>query len=185
MKPDDTCANREDFKPPPHIVGVLEDELKVKVDGEEAIAYLQSKEFGVYSEGCVILDPIEALYLIRRGVLEVKDREGRALSFEKYLARFSEKESDAWVKLEVYTDLRKRGLYVKPSYTREASFLVDKKKKGKLERYIVYIFTEGKRIGFAELEKAFERAMASNRKLVIAVVDKEGNVSFYTVTKMR
>lgn len=185
MKPDNAGASKEDFKPPPHIVGVLEDDFKVKVDDEKAVAYLQSREFGIQTEDGIVLDPIEALYLMRRGVLEVRDREGHELSFAELLTKFSEKERDAWIKLEVYTDLRKRGLYVKPSYTREASFLVDKKKKGKLERYIVYIFAEGKRIGFAELEKAFERAMASNRELVIAVVDKEGNVSFYTVTKMR
>ncbi len=169
---------------PPRMVGVLGKDLKVRIRDAAAIGYLVSKEFGVRENEHVALDPVEALYLLRRGALVVKDEQGRELTFADLVTIYSEKDPELWVKLEIYADLRKRGLYAKPSYMPGPVFLVDRKKKDKVERFIVYVFIEGRRIGFTELEKAFERARASGRELVVAVVDKEGNVSYYRVTKM-
>jgi len=39
------------------------------------------------------------------------------------------------------------------------------------------------RIGFRELEGYIRRALESRRELVLAIVDKDGNISYYKVEK--
>ncbi len=169
---------------PPEITGILSEGLKVVVPSSEEVEYLKSREYGIVVGEEVMLEPVEALYLVKRGILKVKDQEGKTLGFEEYLLKIAEKDGDIWIKLEVYSDLRKRGLQVKPGYAEGLVFLLDRKKKGKVKGYMVYVFREGVKIGFPELEKAFTRAIESGREPVVAIVDKEGNVSYYVMSKM-
>jgi tRNA-intron endonuclease len=48
---------------------------------------------------------------------------------------------------------------------------------------MVLCLEEGVRIGFKELEGYIRRALEARRELVLAIVDKDGNVSYYAVER--
>ncbi|MEM2617261.1 MAG: hypothetical protein QXL64_07020, partial [Thermofilaceae archaeon] len=103
-------------------------------------------------------------------------------SLEELARRAAALDPGFWVKLNVYTDLRSRGLRVLP--LEGALVLLVERRSGEGERrYIVLCLEEGVRIGFKELEAFIRKALESKREPVLAIVDKEGNVSYYTVEK--
>jgi len=163
--------------------GVLRSDDFTVVKDEEAVKFLKSKGYGIPEDDVVLLNPVEALYLTYREVLEVFDTEGVKLSFEALLRRFSSKEKDLWLEFIVYSDLRRRGFIVRRAAS-PLTFFVDKGGESKSKRYLVACLREGVRIGFEELETFFRRSTESDRELVVAIVDKEGNISYYIVEKI-
>ncbi|HDJ96909.1 MAG TPA: hypothetical protein ENG54_00400 [Thermofilum sp.] len=164
--------------------GTLKDDMNCVVTDPAAVAYLSEKRYGMMSEHGILLEPLEALYLLRRGNLILKDAKGSTVEFKQLLIEIARKDPDIWVKLELYTDLRKRGFYVRTGFSEGIVFLVDQKKGEKFKKYLVYGFTEGKRVGFSEFEEVFRRAIESGREPLIAVIDKESNITYYSVSKM-
>jgi len=71
----------------------------------------------------LLLSPLEAVYLARKGLLEVVDAEGKPLSPRELEGRIL---ADDRMKLlyRVYEDLRERGLIVKPGMKFGADFAV-------------------------------------------------------------
>ncbi|ABL77720.1 tRNA intron endonuclease [Thermofilum pendens] len=152
----------------------------VRVLDKEFAEQLYQRGYGMLSGEILELTLVEAAYLVYREMLKVKDDQGRTLSFPEIVRLASNFDPDFWVKLNVYTDLRNRALPAKPGVN-PYEFLVDWKKKGKPRRLLVRILREGTRVSFPEFEDMFRRALESDRELVIAIVDKEGVVTYYTV----
>jgi tRNA intron endonuclease len=165
----------------PHeaVEGVLEgDRVEVK-NGEE----LAERGFGVQAGESLWLSLVEAAYLVDKGELRVvEDGEKREIGFEDLVRRASSVDSSFWQKLVVYTDLRDRGLRAQP-LEGTSLILAERKVKEGERRYMVLCLEEGVRIGFRELEGYIRRALESRRELVLAIVDKDGNISYYKVEK--
>ncbi|MEM4020199.1 MAG: hypothetical protein QXG57_08245 [Thermofilaceae archaeon] len=143
---------------------------------------LAEKGYGVVREEGLELTLVEAAYLLDRGELSLADESGRSVSLEELARRAAALDPGFWVKLNVYTDLRSRGLRALP--LEGAPVLLVERRSGEGERrYLVLCLEEGVRIGFKELEAFIRRALESKREPVLAIVDKEGNVSYYTVEK--
>lgn len=160
------------------VEGVLRSD-HVEVRGGSA---LSERGFGVQGGESLRLSLIEAAYLVDKGELRVVSEEGRSLSFEDLVKLASLSDRSFWPKLVVYTDLRDRGLRVQP--LEGTPLMLAERKVVKEERkYLVLCLEEGVRIGFKELEGYMRRALESRRELVLAIVDKDGNVSYYTVEK--
>jgi tRNA-intron endonuclease len=170
-----------DALPMPHeaVEGVLEgDRVEVK-NGEE----LAERGFGVQAGESLWLSLVEAAYLVDKGELRVvEDGEKREIGFEDLVRRASSVDSSFWQKLVVYTDLRDRGLRAQP-LEGTSLILAERKVKEGERRYMVLCLEEGVRIGFRELEGYIRRALESRRELVLAIVDKDGNISYYKVEK--
>ncbi len=152
---------------------------KVVVKDSAAVEFLAQRGYGIPRGGVLELELVEAAYLASRGMIAVED-EGRRLSFIDLVELGSREDPDFWVKLNVYTDLRNRALVVMPGVT-SYELLVDWKRRDSARRFLVRIVKEGVRISFADLEEMHRRALESDRELVLAIVDKEGVVTYYTV----
>ena len=162
------------------IKGVLKGD-KVVVDGGEE---LEERGYGRREGGNLVLSLIEAAYLVDKGDLEVVSEDGAVLSFEELIRMAAINDSSFWVKLLVYSDLRYRGLRARPLESAFPAFLVEKKVREGEKRYLVLCLEEGARIGFKDVEAYLRRAMEARRELVFAIVDKEGNISYYRVEKV-
>lgn len=145
-----------------------------------AIDFLSSRGYGLLREAELQLDLVEAAYLVYRGLLVVEDEKRGRLSFADLISVGSLCDSEYWVKLNVYTDLRNRALVVMPGIS-SSEFLVDWKRKDGARRFLVRILHEGSKISFSDFEEMHRRALESDRELVVAIVDKEGVITYYTV----
>ena len=164
------------------IRGVLV-EGKVLIKDASAASELENKGYGTRINGVFTLNLIEATYLVDKGNLQVVNEEGENLSFSELARIGAQMDRYFWPKLSVYTDLRQRGL--KPRlFSDRLEFLVDKKVKEGEHRYLISILFEGHRIGFTDIEFLIKRALEARRKLVAAIMDKEGNISYYTIDKV-
>lgn len=152
---------------------------RVEVPGD---AELAERGFGTARNGSVELSLIEAAYLVDRGELQVVGDDGRTLSFEELVRMGPLTDPDFWAKLVVYTDLRARGLTARPIEGLPA-LLAERKAGDGEKRYFMVCVKEGIRLGFRELEAYIRRVHESKRELVLAIVDKDGNVSYYTVER--
>ena len=139
-----------------------------------SVLYEQSG-FGRMLKDGVRLSPVEALYLVYRGRIEIPDFE-----FDSLLVHFS---SDPHFirSFMVYRDLRERGYVVQ---TGPQDFRVFRRgeKPGKGESlYMVRVLSERDIIDFADVRHEVQ-ATANMRKLhVLAVVDDEFELTYYEV----
>jgi tRNA-intron endonuclease len=133
------------------------------------------------------LQPFEALYLVERqkiSVIEEETKERRV--FRELLMSFSEEDPDIWTRYIVYRDLRTRGFVAKGGEGPGIDFLVYERGSfgKKVPRYGVYTVWEGSKVPVEHLGKALDKATESGRILRLAVVDRRGEIIYYTLSSM-
>ena len=88
----------------------------VWVTDKDRYGELEESGYGAREGKELTLREYEALYLLYAKKLDLKDKEGEKLGFEK-LAEFAQKKAgDAWTKFVIYRDLRSRGYIVKEGF---------------------------------------------------------------------
>ncbi len=164
--------------PPATVQGVLKGPRVVA----PLVGELVEKGYGIPRDGELELNLVEAAYLVDRGELTVVGSDGRQLGFRELVEAGSSQDPDFWVKLNVYSDLRNRGL--RAQVVEGTRVILAGKKSGEGERrFMILCLEEGVRIGFKELDAFIRRALESRREPALAIVDKEGNVSYYLVER--
>lgn len=152
---------------------------------DEAKALHDAGHFGEYTkDGELWLTDVEGLYLLEKGRIKVENSKGSALSFDEAVKALASKDPQLWVKYLVYSDLRRRGSVVKPGFKKGAEFRVYKRgaEAGKEEaKYIVHGITEGNILDLQELLKLLREARNLRKELVLAIVDRQGEVAYYSV----
>lgn len=138
--------------------------------------------FGEFEGDRLILSDVEALFLVDKEKIIVIDENGRILSFKDLVYRLSEKNENLWLKYLLYSDLRRRGYIVKEGYGGDLEFRVYRRGAtiGKEPaKYLVYGLVEGRTISISELRNISNRAKLSNKDLIIAVIDRQGEITYY------
>jgi len=162
---------------------------RVLVPSREGANRIYGMGFGsmLESEEGLTLSPCDALYLLERGKIEVLDAsDGSTLSFSDLLSRFMEADERIWTRYLIYRDLRSRGYVVRGGVGLGIDFQVyGKGEFGKaMPRYIVLGLCEGESRPLSELLKAVEESESMGRELKLAVLDRRGEVIYYTVKRM-
>ncbi|MHA1819875.1 MAG: tRNA-intron lyase [Promethearchaeota archaeon] len=132
----------------------------------------------------IVLEPIEALYLIERGKLDLKDESGVELDFNKLLEISMEQDTLIWDKYVVYRDIRHRGYIIRIGWIGQADFRVFERgaKFGKASaKYIYYVIKEGISVELSKLERLIYRAFKERKDLVLAIFDRLGDSTFYKI----
>ncbi len=160
---------------------LLED--KVVVDDETSMSKLQQKGFGKKAGDRLELSFLEALYLVERGSISV-EVDGGGLTPEDVAKRTGEK--DFGLRYRVYRDLRERGYVVKTGFKFGAHFRVYERGAfpGEHSNYLVHAVPESHHLSFPEVARAVRLAQGVKKSLVFAVVDEEGDVTYYTLGRM-
>jgi tRNA-intron endonuclease len=171
--------------PKPQIKGEVAD-CFVVVRSDDAIALRQLGYYGeVGDRGELVLDPVEAAYLLERGLLVVEN-EGRQLSFSEFSSLMMNKDPRFWLKYLVYSDLKRRGYIVKPGFSQDYVELRLYKRGAEVgkegAKYLVFGVAEGTPMDLRTIIEKAREARNLRKELIIAVIDSQGEVCYYTIT---
>ena len=155
--------------------GILADK-GVRIAEKSSIDALTSRGYGTLEDEVFTLTFYEALYLADKGMLEVKDEKGNAVSFQNLLHRYEALNENAWVSYMVYRDLRSRGYVAREGFGAGIEFRVyERGGYGKdTAPYLVLSIQEGKTLGVEELADALQRCQSQKKELILAVMNRRG-----------
>jgi tRNA-intron endonuclease len=163
----------------------------------KVVVWDESQANQLYQSGCygkplsggkLQLAPVEALYLMDRGKLKVFGEDGRELGFKELSEMFADVDRDIMLKYLVYSDLRSRGYVVKTGLKFGAHFRVYDRgeKPGEAHsKFLVHAVPEGIRLTPTEIARAVRLAHSVRKKIMWGIVDDEGDVTYYTLTRER
>jgi len=131
------------------------------------------------------LAPVEALYLVKRGRIEVLDEQSTPKDFRSLLTALNPATRQLWTDYLVYSDLRDRGYIVRPGFTQGGSFRLYKRGTEVGEeaaKSLVYVLSEGKPITVLRLSEIAREARTLRKEPIFAVVDSQGDLTYYSMT---
>lgn len=161
-------------------------EKGVRVKAKSKIEELKAKGYGIDENGELLLNFCEALHLMDRGLLEVKDEKGDMIGFQELL-QFSEKfDENIWAEYMVYRDLRARGYVVRQGFGMGVDFRVyERGDYGKdTAKYLVLTLQEGKPITLEELTQIVRQCQSLKKELIVAVMSRRGEIVYYSVSQL-
>jgi tRNA-intron endonuclease, archaea type len=139
-------------------------------------------------DGRVILSMVEAYFLIEKEKLEVFDARNRVITDEQFLKRAKRKQPTFTTKFAVFRDLRDRGYIVKTALKFGADFRVyDRgvKPGDDHARWVVFPVHESSVLTWHEFSAKNRVAHSTKKRLLLGVVDDEGDVSYWETKWIR
>lgn len=161
--------------------GRLMDDYVIIEEEREASQIYNKGYFGnPQSGGALKLNLIEALFLFEGGRLEIK-RNNRRMSFVRLFRYANNLYPDFEIKYIVYRDLRMRGYIVKPD-VQPAHFRVFPRggKPSKTpSKFWIYAASERGMFDLGGMVSQIRRVLRARKKLLIGIVDEEGDLTYY------
>lgn len=184
----ETCTDEKKTKKVV-VKGILTETRVMTESSDEAREFYNQSRFGTIADsGKVELSLLEALYLVEKGRLEVKSEAGRKVSFESYIKKARKVEPNFWIRYIVFKDMRNRGYIIKTALKFGADFRVYDRgiKPGEDHaRWIVYPVHEGSTLTWHEFSAKNRVAHSTKKKLLMAIVDAESDVTYYSISWTR
>jgi tRNA-intron endonuclease len=144
--------------------------------------------FGEMEGERLILAPVEALYLTEKRRIKVRAAGGKAASgFESLLGRFKKQDKDIDIKYAVFRDLRMKGYVARTGLKYGTYFRVYEKgiRVGEgHSAWLVQPVREGWKTDSYDFARAVRLAHSVRKKMIWAVVDTEGDVTYYKLERM-
>jgi len=159
---------------------------KIRVSPPEDVEGLSSRGYGVSEENGLTLTFHEALYLLGNGDLEIEDEErGEKMGFQDLLNLSRTVDENAWVRYLIYRDLRKRGYVVREGFGLGIDFRVyERGEYGKeTAPYLIFGIQEGQPVSMEELTRTLNYVQSLKKKLVLAVLNRRGEVVYYSLSQ--
>jgi len=150
--------------------------------------YNQSRYGSLTEDGRVQLSLAEAHYLNEKGRLELIDYRNKKIKPDDFVRKARKKEPNFWVRYQVFRDLRERGYIVKTALKFGADYRVYDRgvKPGEDHaKWVVYPVTEGSTVTWYEFAAKNRVAHSTKKRLLIGVVDDEGDVSYWEIKWVR
>ena len=146
---------------------------------------LKQKGYGEMDKSKLALKSFESLYLLFTGRLALF-REKKNIDFDLFLQICKKQDKDVLTKFLVYRDLRNRGYTVKDGLGFGSDFRVyDKPFSPKSpSKFLVFGLNEGKHEKMSELRKKIEEITKMGKEPIIAVIQRQGEIIYYKVSKM-
>ena len=175
--------------------------VKVVVDttleGDKVVAIENAEhvyEPGYYGKqlgGRLELALIEAALLLKRGRIRVAE-DGKHIDFGRLFSYATSIDKRFPHRYRVYEDLRERGLLVRTGFKFGCDFRVYERgvqlKKGPKSakehtKWIVFCVPEDFTMSFQELSRSVRLAHNIRARMLWAIVDNEGDVTYYQITR--
>ncbi len=150
--------------------------------------YEQSRYGAVLEEGMLQLSLHEALYLMEKNRLEVYDKKNKQLTFDEFMKKAKKAEPNFWIRYMVFKDIRNRGYIIKTALKFGADFRIyDRgiKPGDDHARWVVYPVHEGSTLTWYEFAAKNRVAHSTKKRLMLAVVDDEADVTYWEVKWVR
>lgn len=163
---------------------------RVLVDNSDETQELYNKGvFGTVLEDKKLqLSLQEALFLMEKGKIMIVDGRNKELDFDTYVKKATKIEPNFWIRYSVYKDMRARGYIVKTALKFGADFRVYDRgiKPGEDHaRWIIYPVHEGATLTWYEFAAKNRVAHSTKKRLMMGVVDDEGDVTYWEIKWMR
>ena len=159
---------------------------RVVVSGEFAPVLYEAGYYGTLEgQAKLVLEPEGTLLLTRRQRIQVLDTKGTELDFSEVLEQLGESRPNLWTRFLVYSDLRSRGYVVRTGYGKGLLFRVyprGAKLNEATAKYFVCAISEGAPLKVTELDAYSKQAKRNRKKLMLAVLDRQGETTYYLVS---
>ena len=155
---------------------------------EAQLLYNQSRYGTLLENGRVQLSLLEAFYLLEKKRIVILDSKNKPISLESFLKKVIRQEPNFRIRYAVYHDLRDRGYIVKTAFKFGADFRVYDRgiKPGEDHaKWIVYPVHEGSSLTWYEFSAKNRVAHSTKKRLMMAIVDDENDVTYYEVSWTR
>jgi tRNA-intron endonuclease, archaea type len=165
--------------------GVLA-EKGVIVTEQSNIDALSSRGYGTLENKVFTLTFYESLYLLDKGMLEVKDSKGKNADFQIILHCYEAQNENAWVNYLVYRDLRSRGYVVREGFGAGINFRIyERGTYGKdTAPFLVLSTQEGTPLPVNDLATALHQCHSQKKELTLAVMNRRGEIVYYSVSQL-
>lgn len=140
------------------------------------------------ADGRVKLSLTEAVYLLGKKRIHVVDGRHKTVSSEKLGKKAARTEHDFWTRYAVFEDFRNRGYVIKTALKFGADFRIYERgvKPGQDHaKWIVYPVRESQKMTWQDYAAKNRVAHSTKKRLLMAVVDDEGDVSYWEARWLR
>ncbi len=164
--------------------GFANERVIAEATDEARELYNQSRYGTLLDGGKLQLSLLEALYLLEKNKIEVKDSRNKLLNFEEFLKKATKLEPNFWIRYSVFKDMRNRGYIIKTALKFGADFRVYDRgvKPGEDHaRWIIYPVHEGATLTWYEFAAKNRVAHSTKKRLMMGIVDDEGDVTYYEI----
>ncbi|MGB9914351.1 MAG: tRNA-intron lyase [Candidatus Bathyarchaeales archaeon] len=167
------------------IAGILTKQ-GLKITEKSSIDALSQRGYGTAEDDALTLAFYEALYLMDKDLLEVKDENDAQIDFQSILQRYEKVDANAWVNYLIYRDLRSRGYVVREGFGAGTEFrMYERGAYGKdAAAYLVLGIQEGKPLPISELASALQHCQSQKKELILAVMNRRGEIVYYSVSQL-
>ena len=166
------------------MAGELKDDIVVIPDQKEGSQIYNKGNYGYpISKGGLNLDLLEATYLLESKRLEVTNK-GKIISFEELFKHSSSIHEDFDIRYMVFRDIRSRGFVVK-NETGDFDFSVFPRGKtisNSRPEFMVKAVSERTAFDLHTFFENVQKTQMKEKKLLYAVVDEEGDLTYYVVS---
>ena len=134
------------------------------------------------SDGRVQLSLMEAAYLLEKKRITLIDGKNKPVSAQTLIKKASKKEHDFSTRYAVFCDFRNRGYIIKTALKFGADFRIYDRgvKPGEQHaKWIVYPIRESAKLTWQDFAAKNRVAHSTKKRLLIAIVDDEGDVSYW------
>lgn len=146
--------------------------------------YNQSRFGMILEDGKVQLPLLEALYLLEKKRIKITDTKKKKIDADKFLKKAQKLEPNFWIRYCVFKDMRNRGYIIKTALKFGADFRVYDRgvKPGEDHaRWVVYPVHESSTLTWYEFAAKNRVAHSTKKRLMMAIVDDERDVTYYEI----
>ena len=142
--------------------------------------FYKTSYFGHPKDEVLELSLLEAAFLFSRGKVEI-ELEGRTIDFKDFFEQASLKQQNFELKYIVYKDLKDRGYYVQPSAVDFRVYPRGSHPGKSAANIFVRVQSERQLLPVKILQEAATASENVHKQFILAVVDEEGDLTFYEV----
>lgn len=172
----------ESPKAAPVLAQFCNEEIVTENSNEARELYNKSRYGTLLEDGRVQLSFIEALYLAEKSKIKLVSLKKKEISFESLMKKANVCEPNLPARYRVFKDIRERGYIIKTALKFGADFRVYDRgvKPGEDHaRWVVYAVREGSTLTWHDFAAKNRVAHSTRKRLLIGVVDEEGDVSYW------
>ena len=165
------------------IIAMLIDEEIVTENSQQAHELYNLSRYGSIKEDKRLhLSLIEGIYLAEKEKISVVDRRNHSIKYEVLVKKATKQQKNFLIRYNVYRDLRERGYIVKTALKFGADFRVyDRgvKPGDDHAKWVVFPVQESATLTWYEFAAKNRVAHSTKKRLLLGVVDDEGDVSYW------
>jgi tRNA-intron endonuclease, archaea type len=177
-----------DNLPKVKIKAVLQGERVISEDRGTPRELYDHSRYGEPKEGNIQYALVEALLLLEKGRMNLKDENKKKIDFETFVKLARKTQPNFWIRYVVYRDMRNRGYIVKTALKFGADFRVYDRgiKPGEDHaKWVLYPVHETLVMPMYEFSAKNRVAHSTRKRLLMGIVDDENDVTYYQIVWTR